>query len=92
MQMLQNRTARSQLPMSHTARKQLGLSSDQLRVRNKNAHLSLHDLHVGQDAVFQDSTSKKQFPATTTSLCDGFQQPLPLYAMLQDSHKRWCYL
>ena len=28
MQMLQNRTTRSQLPMSHTARKQLGLSSD----------------------------------------------------------------
>ena len=46
-QMLQNRTARSQLPMSHTARKQLGLNSDHLRVKNKNAHLPLHDLCVG---------------------------------------------
>ena len=41
MQMLQNRIARSQLPMYHTARKQLGLSSEQLRVKDKNAHLPL---------------------------------------------------
>ena len=52
MQMLQNRTARSQLPMSHTASKQLGLSSHQLRVKNKNAHLPSHDLCVGQDVMF----------------------------------------
>ena len=70
MQMLQNRSARSQLPMSHTARNQLGLSSDQLRVKNKNAHLPSHDLCVGQDVMFWDSISKRWFPATITSLCE----------------------
>ena len=68
MQMSQNRSARSQLPMSHTARKQLGLSSDQLRVKNKNAHLQSYDLCVGQDVMFQDSIGKGWFPATITSL------------------------
>ena len=73
LQMLQNRTARSQLPMSHAARKQLGLGSDQLSVKNKNAQLPLHDLCVGQDIMFQDS------------IRDGFQQPLPLYAKNQEA-------
>ena len=70
MQMLQNTTARSQLAMSHAARKQLGLSSEHLRVKNKNAHLPSHDLCVGQDVMFQDSISKRWFPATITSLCE----------------------
>ena len=70
MQMLQNRTNRSQLPMSYTARKQLELSSDQLRVKNKNAHLPLHDLCVGQESMFQDSISKGWFAATIISLCE----------------------
>ena len=36
MEMLQNRSARSQLPMSNVARRQLGLSPQQLRVETKN--------------------------------------------------------
>ena len=36
MQILQSRTARTQLPMSSTARIQQGLGSEQLRVNNKN--------------------------------------------------------
>ena len=39
MQMLQSRSTRSQLPMSNTARRQLGLSSQQLRIKTKNDHL-----------------------------------------------------
>ena len=70
MQILQNRTAKSQLPMSHAARKQLGLSSDHLRVKNKNANLPSHDLCVDQDVMFQDSIRKRWFPATITSLCE----------------------
>ena len=35
MQILQNRTARSQLPMSNSARRQLGLETEKLRIKTK---------------------------------------------------------
>ena len=58
MQISQSRTARSQLPMSNAARKQLGLQMDQLRAKNKNEHLPSHDLCKGQNIMVQDTTSK----------------------------------
>ena len=69
MQMLQNRSARSQLPMSIVARRQLGLSPQQLRVKTKNEHLPSHDLCIGQDVVYQDLTGKRWFPVVITSRC-----------------------
>ena len=47
MLILQSRTARSQLPISNAARKELGLHRDQLRAKSKNEHFTSHDLHVG---------------------------------------------
>ena len=67
MQMLQSRSARSQLLMSNTARRQLGLSPQQLRTKTKKEHLSSHDLCIGQDIMYQNSISKRWFPATVTS-------------------------
>ena len=58
MQIFQSSSARSDLPMSNAARRQLGLESEQLRNKHKNEHLPLHDLHIGQDVMFQDATSK----------------------------------
>ena len=52
MQMLQSRSTRSQLLMSNTARRQLGLSPEQLRVKTKNEYLPSHDLYVGHDIMF----------------------------------------
>ena len=49
MQILQNRVARSQLPMSNSARRQLGLEAEQVRTKTKNENLPLHDLYLGQD-------------------------------------------
>ena len=69
MQMLQSRSARSQLPMSNTPRKQLGLSPQQLRTTTKNEHLPSHDLCIGQDVMYQDSISKRWFPVTISSQC-----------------------
>ena len=69
MQILQSRSVRSDLPMSNAARKQLGLDPDQLRSKYKNKHIPSHDLHLDQDVMFQDSTSKHWFPASITSLC-----------------------
>ena len=69
MQILQSRSARSDLPMSNVARKQLGLDPRQPRNKYKNEHLPSHDLHLGQDVMFQDSTSKWWFPTIITSLC-----------------------
>ena len=68
MQILQSMSARSDLPMSNTARQQLGLQPEKLRHVNKNEHLALHDLHTGQDVRYQDVTSKQWYPATITSL------------------------
>ena len=69
MQILQSRSAKSNLPMSNVARKQLGLDPEQLRSKYKNEHLPSHDLHLGHDVMFQDLTSKQSFLTTITSLC-----------------------
>ena len=69
MQILQNRSASSQLPMSNAARRQLGLSPQQLRVKTKSEHLPSHDLCIGQDVMYLDPISKRWFPAVITSRC-----------------------
>ena len=69
MQILQSRSIRSDLPMSNAATKQLGLDSEDLRNTCKHEYLPIHDLHIGQDVMLQDVTSKQWFPATITSLC-----------------------
>ena len=68
-QIIQNRSARSDLPMSNAARHHLGLNPAQLRSKYKNEHLPSHDLHLGQHVMFQDSTNKWWFPTTITSIC-----------------------
>ena len=68
-QILQNRCARSDLQMSNAARQQLGLQPEELRTVYKNEQLLSHDLHIGQDVMFQDFACKWWYPATITSLC-----------------------
>ena len=68
MQMLQQRSARSQLPMSNAACRQLGVAAEQITA-NKNQHLSSHDLHIGQEVMYQDPVTKRWFPATIEALC-----------------------
>ena len=46
MQILQNRTARSQLPIPNSARRQFGLETEKLRIKTKNENLPSHDLHL----------------------------------------------
>ena len=69
MQILQSTFARSDLPMSNAARKQLGLQPEKLTTVFKNEHLLSHDLHIEQDVMYQDVTSRWWYPATITSLC-----------------------
>ena len=66
---LQSRSARSNLPISNAARQQLGLQSERLRNVNKNEHVPSHDLHIGQDVMYQDATNKQWYPATITIQC-----------------------
>ena len=67
MQMLQQRSARSQLPMSNVARRRLGIVAEQ--PPKKNQHLPLHDFHIGQDVMCQSPTTKKWFPVKIKELC-----------------------
>ena len=69
MQILKGRNARSDLPMSNAATKQLGIQPEVIRNSKKHAALPIYDLHVGQHVVFQDSTSKHWYPAVIKSLC-----------------------
>ena len=69
MQILQNRVARSQLPMCNSARRQLGLEAEKGRTKTKNENLPLHDLYIGQDVMMQDPTSKQWSPAVITKPC-----------------------
>ena len=48
---------------------QFGLKSEQVRSVNKNEYLPSHDLHIGQEVMYQDATSKWWYPAAITSLC-----------------------
>ena len=68
MQMLQSGTVRSQLPMSNAARQQLGLQTENLRVKTKNEHLPSHDLCLGQNILVQDPASKRWSPVVITKL------------------------
>ena len=67
MQMLQQRSARSQLPMSNVARRRLGIVAEQ--PPKKNQHLPSHDFHIGQDVMCQSPITKKWFPAKIKELC-----------------------
>ena len=69
MQILQSRTVRSQLLMSNSARQQLGLETEKIRITTKNEHLPLHDLCLRQNVMMQDPTSKRWSPAVITKLC-----------------------
>ena len=69
MQILQNRVARSQLPMSNSARRQLSLEAEKVRTKTTNENLPLHHLYLGQDIMMQDPTSKWWSPAVITKLC-----------------------
>ena len=69
MQILQSQTAGTQLPMSSAARIQQGLSSEQLRVSNKNEHLPTHEFHIGQSVMYPNAVNKRCYPPTITSLC-----------------------
>ena len=68
MQMLQKRSARSQLPVLNAACRHLGIAAEQTTA-NKNQHLPLHDLHIGQEVMYQDSVTKRWFLATVKALC-----------------------
>ena len=68
MQMLQSRNARSDLPMSNAARKQFGIQPEIIRNSAKHAVLPTHDLHVGQQVMYQDSASKCWYLAVIESL------------------------
>ena len=68
MQMLQQRSARSQLPMSIAARRELGIAVEQPS-STKNQHLPAHDFHIGQEVMCQSPITKRWFPATIKALC-----------------------
>ena len=68
MQMLQQRSARSQLQMSNAAQRQLGITAEQTST-SKNQHLPSHNLHIGQAVMCQDPNTLRWFPATIKALC-----------------------
>ena len=78
MQLLQGRTARSDLPMSHAAKVKYGLASGHslpapVKVQDKNERAQTHDYKLNQDVMYLDPTSKKWFPATIVHLLDAKQ-------------------
>ena len=70
MQILSSRAARSSLPLSNTAKKQMGICSEELRCGHKNQHLPTHDLSLNQTVMYQEPVSKQWYPAKIMRLCD----------------------
>ena len=69
MQILQGRSARSDLPLSNTDRKQLGIQPEVIKSIDKHEVLLTHDLHVGQNVLYQNSMTKQWHSGVITSLC-----------------------
>ena len=69
MQILSSRSTRSTLPLSNVAKRQMGIQGEELRSKQKNQHLPTHDLSLHRTVMFQETTSKKWYPATITKLC-----------------------
>ena len=67
MQMLQQRSARSQLHMSNAVRRKFGIIAEQ--PPKKNQHIPSHDFHIGQDVMCQSPITKKWFPVKIKELC-----------------------
>ena len=67
MQILQQRSARWQLPMSNAARRRLGIVAEQQP--SKNQHLPSHEFHIGQDVMCQSPITKRWFPVKIKALC-----------------------
>ena len=69
MQMLQQRSTRSQLPMSNAQQE----DSLELLVEepssNKNQHLPSHNFHIGQKVMCQNPITMRWFPTTIKALC-----------------------
>ena len=82
MQILQGRNARSDLSMSNAARKQLGIQPEVVRNNDKHAVLPTHDLHVGQDVIYQDSMKQALVPSCNPKFVFWTKK-------LQDPYKRW---
>ena len=69
MQILSSRATRSTLPLSNVAKRQMGIQSEELRVKQKNQHLPTHELCLNQTVMYQEPTSKKWYPVRITKLC-----------------------
>ena len=69
MQILSSRSTRSILPLSNVAKRQMGIQGEELRSKQKNQHLPMHNLCLHQTVMFQETSSKKWYPATITKLC-----------------------
>ena len=48
----------------------MGIQSEELRSKQKNQHLPTQDLCLHQTVMFQETASKKWYPATITKLCE----------------------
>ena len=59
MQILQGKSARSDMPMSNASTKWLGIQLEVLRNFDKHEKLPTHDSHVSQHVMYQDSFSKQ---------------------------------
>ena len=68
MQMLQQRSADCNYPMSNAARRQLGIAIDQLS-SNKNQHLPTHNFVLDKRLCVKALLLRDGFPATIKALC-----------------------
>ena len=83
MQILQGRSARSDLPMSNAARKQLGIQPEVLQNIDKHEVLPTHDLQVGKNVMYQKSVTKWW-------QCSCHNKLMSRKEKLQDNNKWWC--
>ena len=73
MQILQSRQARTDLPLSHAARVQMGINhapqptAEILRVKYKMLSSPTHDIPIGQNVMYMEPNDKRWYPATVLS-------------------------
>ena len=57
------------IALSNAGKRQMGIQSEELRVKQKDQHLPTHDLCLNQTVMYQEPISKKWYPARITKLC-----------------------
>ena len=74
MEILSSRATRSTLPLSNAEKRQMGIQSEELSVKQMNQHLPTHDLCLNQIVMYQKTNKQKVVSSENHKALQGTQK------------------